>query len=199
MCYPNKFSLLLFGSWSLYQENFSIFVSQKNLSAKMACFVSLSWWVLHPSATLASALSHITHHADRRMHEHTYTHKLHSENYITSLPLSENYICPSQFHQSLPRSPFFSLFASLLPCLPILGFSLHFNSALNCQAWIALWTAWGGQAGRGFVWMRESLCYHHLFSFSSPSGAVRSQTRYHSPPAPRQGVTTQHRGNGIKG
>lgn len=45
--------------------------------------------------------------------------------------------------------------------------------------------------------MRESLCYHHLFSFSSPSGAVRSQTRYHSPPAPPTGThnTAQRKWN----
>lgn len=57
----------------------------------------------------------------------------------------------------------------------------YFNLALNCWAWIGPWTAWGRQAGRRCVRMHESLCYHHLFSFSSPSGAVRSQTRYHSP------------------
>lgn len=45
--------------------------------------------------------------------------------------------------------------------------------------------------------MHESLCYHHLFSFSSPSGAVRSQTRYHSlRPPPRPRVNTRL-GNGI--
>lgn len=96
-----------------------------------------------------------------------------------------------KLHLSLtipPITPQVSLFPllspSLLPCFTILVFSLHLNSALNCQAWIALWTAWGGQAGRRCVWMHESLCYHHLFSFSSPSGAVRSQTRYHSLPCP---------------
>lgn len=105
---------------------------------------------------------------------------------ITSLPCRLK--ITSVPHHPTNHSPgllfFFLLSPSLLPCLTILVFSLHFNSALNCQAWIALWTAWGGQAGRGCVWMHESLCYHHLFSFSSPSGAVRSQTRYHSPPSP---------------
>lgn len=167
----------------------------------MRCFVSLSWWVLHPSATLASALSHITHRTDKRMHAHKHSHAQ-----IASRKLHHFPAVVWKLHLSLtippitPRVSFFFplLSPSLSPCLTILGFSLHFNSALNCQAWIALWTAWGGQACRRCVWMRESPCYHHLFSFSSPSGAVRSQTRYHSPPAPRQGVTTQHRGNGIK-
>lgn len=105
---------------------------------------------------------------------------------ITSVPRhSTNHTLGISLFFSLPL-----LFPSLSPYLTILGFSLHFNLALNCRAWIALWTAWGGQAGRRCVWMRESLCYHHLFSFSSPSGAVRSQTRYHSPPALRLGVTT---------
>lgn len=109
--------------------------------------------------------------------------------------IQTNYICPPPI---TPQTSFFSPLPSPSPCLTILGFSLHFNSALNCQDWIALWTAWGGQAGRRCVWMREPLCYHHLFSFSSPSGAVRSQTRYHSLPAPQQGVTTQRWGNDIK-
>ncbi len=156
----------------------------------MTCFVSLSWWVLHPSATLASALSHTAHHTDKM---HAGTQALTHTNCIqkiTSLPCRCLKIT-SVPHHSTNHSPgllfFFLLFPSLSPFLTTLGLSLHFTSALNCQAWIALWTAWGGQAGRRCVWMRESLCYHHLFSFSSPSGAVRSQTRYHSPPAPPTG------------
>lgn len=149
------------------------------------CFASLSCRVPHPSATLASALSRITHHSDGRTHAHKHSHTNCIQK-ITSLPCRLK--ITSVPHHPTNHSPgllfFFLLSPSLLPCLTILVFSLHFNSALNCQAWIALWTAWGGQAGRGCVWMHESLCYHHLFSFSSPSGAVRSQTRYHSPPSP---------------
>lgn len=125
----------------------------------------------------------------------TNTHKLHLENYITSPPLSENYICPPPLHQSLPGSPFFF---PPSPLTPSFAFPHYFRlfpplySALNCQAWIALWTAWGGQASRRCVWMHESLCYHHLFSFSSPSDAVRSQTRYHSPAIPPNPPTGSH-------
>ncbi len=183
-------ALLLFRRWPLYHEtciNFCL-PEKSKCQNDMFCFPQL---MSPPSKCYFSIciVPHCTPHRQNACgYTSTHTHKLHPENYITSLPLSENYICPSPFHQSLPRSPFFFLlFPSLSPFLTILGLSLHFTSALNCQAWIALWTAWGGQAGRRCVWMRESLCYHHLFSFSSPSGAVRSQTRYHSPPAPPTG------------
>lgn len=156
----------------------------------MGCFVSLSWWVLHRSATLAFSLFHITHRT------HTYTHPMcvHKHSHIQTAPRKLHHF-PAvvwKLHLSptippiTPQVSFFISSSLFSLCLTILVFSLHFNSALNCQAWIALWTAWGGQAGRRCVWMRESPCYHHLFSFSSPSGAVRSQTRYHSLPAPNR-------------
>lgn len=151
----------------------------------MGCFVCLSWWVLHRSATLASSLFRITHHTDTHAHPCLYTNT-HTNciQKITSLPCRLK--ITSVPHHSTNHSPgllFSPLFLSFR-LASLFSASLHFNSALNCQAWIALWTAWVGQAGRRCVWMRESPRYHHLFSFSSPSGAVRSQTRYHSPPAP---------------
>lgn len=128
--------------------------------------------------------------ASWKLHHFAVVWKLHPS--ITIPPITPQVSCFVLF--------FFS--PSSLP-LTILVFSLHFNLALNCQAWIALWTAWGGQAGRRCVWMHESLCYHHLFSFSSPSGAVRSQTRYHSPPSPpteSQHTTRKwYRGRGRRG
>lgn len=143
------------------------------------------WGLMSPLAKCYFSICIVPHYRHAQQHLQS---QIASWNYITSLPLSENYICPPPFHQSLPRLSFFH--STFLPCLTVLGIFLCFNWALNCRAWIALWTAWGGQVGGRCVWMRESPRYHHLFSFSSPSGAVRSQTRYHSRPEPRQGVAT---------
>lgn len=111
--------------------------TQKKISAAPEYnFASPNCQVLHPSATLASALSHATPHSGTRARQKPLTHGLHPGNYIT-LPSSENYIRPSPSHQSLPRSPVlfwgFSPPPSSLP-LTILVFSLHFNLALNCRA-----------------------------------------------------------------
>lgn len=134
----------------------------------MICFVSLGWWVLHPSAALASASAHV---ATRRRQSHARTQTLAHTNCIqkiTSLPRRCLKITSVPHHSTnhspglLPPPP-----PPPSPCLTILGFFLHFNSALNCQAWIALWTAWGGQAGRRCVWMRESLLSPSLFIFLS--------------------------------
>lgn len=177
-------------SWKLA----SIVISQKHLSAKMRCFASLVWWVLHPSAAIASALFHITRCTDKCMHAHKHTQ-------IASRKLHHFPAVVWKLHLSptvTPITPWVSFFFSPSPLTPSFAFPHYFRlfpplySALNCQAWIALWTAWGGQASRRCVWMHESLCYHHLFSFSSPSDAVRSQTRYHSPAIPPNPPTGSH-------
>lgn len=130
-------------------------------------------------------VSHYTVH--RQMHACAQTHT-NCISKITSLPrrcLKITSVPHRYTNHSLGL-----LFFSPSPLTPSFAFPHYFRlfpplySALNCQAWIALWTAWGGQASRRCVWMHESLCYHHLFSFSSPSDAVRSQTRYHSPAIP---------------
>lgn len=163
---------LLLWRWPLYRANLHPFIfffchpKRSKCQNDMFCFSRL---MSPPSECCFSICIGPRRNAAptvARAHTNTRAHKLHPENYITSPPLSENYICPSPFHQSLPRS------ASPpppppSPCLTILGFFLHFNSALNCQAWIALWTAWGGQAGRRCVWMRESLLSPSLFIFLS--------------------------------
>lgn len=109
-------NFLLFWRWSLHKKKIcaSIFCAWKKGSNKMRWFFFFSSDV-EPSiqsATLASSLSH-TLQTNAHVHTQTHTPKLHPENYITSLLLSENYICRSPFHQSLPRSPFF------FPSLPL--------------------------------------------------------------------------------
>lgn len=171
-------------------------VSKQSRCQNETHFVSLRWWV--PPSKCYFSIWIVPHfiprkhtnrhigtptHARTHTNTHKHSHKLHLENYITSPAVVWKLHLSPTIPPITPQVSSF-LFPSLSPYLTILGFSLHFNSALNCQAWIALWTAWGGQDGRRCVWMRESLRYHHLFSFSSPSGAVRSQTRYHSLPTP---------------
>lgn len=136
----------------------------------MTCFVSLSWWVLHPSATLASALSRI--YTPRRQsdamhakHSHTHTHtqiasrKLHHFPAVVwklHLSLTIPPITP-QVSFFLPSSP-----PSRSPCLTILSFSLHFNSApklpgLNCPMNSVGWTG------------RQEVCVNAWVSVLSPS------------------------------
>lgn len=51
---------------------------------------------------------------------------------------------------------------SLLPSLTILGSTLHFSSALLCQAWIVMWTVWGGRG-------QQEMCVNAQVTALSPT------------------------------
>lgn len=94
-----------------------------------------------------SASSHNVQYTDIRLCTNPHTHKSSTENYITSLPLSGNYIFPPTVSPITPQVSFILLHQPPPSCLPLLFWALlcTFNSALICQAWIAVWTVWGGR------------------------------------------------------
>lgn len=109
------------------------FVSQKDVRGKI-CFAFLS---LSPPSKCYFSICIVAHYTPlRRLHGRTQTlPHTNCIQKITSLPCRLK--ITSVPHHPTNHSPgllFPLLSPSLLPCFTILVFSLHLNSALNCQA-----------------------------------------------------------------
>lgn len=150
----------------------------------MTCFVSLGWWALHPRAAICIVWQYT---ACRHMHVYKHLH--------TQIAFRKLHHFPAvvwKLHLSptvAPIIPWVSFISLLLPSLSlwfyltILSFTFHFSRGRKLPGLDCPYEQRGvDRASRRCVRMHQLLRYHQLFSFSSPSDAVRSQTRYHSAP-----------------
>lgn len=175
------------------------FVSQKDIRGKIY-FAFVCHWVLHPSATLASALLHIIHHSDgctdtqkhsrtqiasRKLHHFPVVWKLHLSLTIPPITPQVSFFLSSP----LPLSPALLHYFSLFPPLK-LGPKLP---GLNCPMNSVGWTG------------RQEVCVNAWVSLLSPSLFIflskwccQEPNKISLSALPRQGVYTQHLGKEIK-